>query len=163
MILAKRHARAAIGALAAVLGASGCFYDSRWLQQKQAQQSALAHARPAELRATPAAPPGEEEIPAKKAARVLKVRAHATARHAAEVVDWPRQLAQTLEAAGEVLGPTLGIRLEIAEATPWTPRGAEEDLEGRLDERPGTLPSRCSPPTPGTSPCRSCGARSRRP
>lgn len=115
----------------AALGAQGCFFDSRWFEQRHAQQSALEHARPAELKATPAV---ETEIPPARAERVLRVRAHATARYAAEVVDWPRQLAQTLEAASEVLGPTLGVRLSLAGTAPWATRGGEEDPRALLDE-----------------------------
>jgi hypothetical protein len=108
---------------------TGCFFDSRWIQQQEQRAAAVERAKPAELR-----PARESEIPAAKTARVLRVRAHATAKHAAEVVDWPKQLAATLDAAGEVLGPTLGIRLEVVSTETWAPRGGEEDLSGRLDE-----------------------------
>lgn len=123
-----------IAAISLLLGASACFYDSRWLQQQQAQQAAFARAKPAELRAAPAPAGGETEIPAKKEGRVLRVRAHASARYAAEVVDWPRQLAGLLGAASDLLGPALGIRIEIAETGAWATRGGEEDLGARLDE-----------------------------
>jgi hypothetical protein len=125
------RAPTSITLLALALSAQGCFFDSRWFEQRHAEKTALEHARPAELKATPAV---ETEIPAARAERVLRVRAHASARYAAEVVDWPRQLAQTLEAAGEVLGPTLGVRLSLVGTAPWATRGGEEDPGARLDE-----------------------------
>jgi hypothetical protein len=56
-----------MGIFLAVGSAAGCFFDSRWVQQRQSRQAALASAKPAELSATPAAPAGgETEIPSKK-------------------------------------------------------------------------------------------------
>src|SRR5262245_48678094 len=112
---------ARIAGLVALLALSACFYDSRWGAAKQSQAAALQRATPAELHATPLEP-GDTEIPPQRAVRTLKVRAWATPRHAAEVLDWPRRLAEALDDAGEVLGPTLGIRVEIAAAAGWTPR-----------------------------------------
>ena len=124
-----RHSPLPIAFLLALLSATGCFFDSRWIQQQQQRAAAVERAKPAELRAGT-----ETEIPASASARVLRVRAHATARHAAEVVDWPKQLAQALDAAGEILAPTLAIRLTVVSTATWAPRGGEENLSARLDE-----------------------------
>src|SRR5690242_3887420 len=97
----RRRLRAApLAALLALLFLQACFYDSRWGSARRAQQVVAAHATPAEIQATPAEP---TEIPARRPIRTLRVRALATARHAAEVVDWPRQLADLLEDASRVL------------------------------------------------------------
>ena len=124
---------APIGLLLALPALQACFYDSTWGAAKRAQTAAMARAAPAELRATPAAP-AETEIPARKPVRTLKIRARATPRYAAEVVDWPRQLAELLEDASEILGPTLGLRVEIAETLAWVPRAGDDDLGALLDE-----------------------------
>jgi Putative peptidase family len=131
------------GLVLLALATTSCLFDSRWIQARQSQASVAQHAAPAELRATPPSPPGETSIgepPPRKAARVLKVRARATTRYAAEVIDWPRQLAELLDDAAEILTPTLSIRLEIAEATPWSPRAGDDDLASLVDELAATDP-----------------------
>jgi hypothetical protein len=50
------------------------------------------------------------------------------------VLDWRRQLAEVIEDANRVLGPTADLRIELAAAAPWTPRSAEDDLQALLDE-----------------------------
>jgi hypothetical protein len=112
--------------LVVTLAEAACF-DSRWLQMQQAQASAAKQAAPSEIRATPETEVGPE-APG-KAVRALKVRAYATPRHAAEVVDWPRRFAELVDDANRILGPTLGARLEIEGARAWSPRGGDEDLE----------------------------------
>ncbi len=126
-------------ALIASLSLPACFFDSQWGSAKRAQTAALARAAPAALHATPEVP-GETEIPARKPVRTLRIQARATARYAAEVVDWPRQLAELLDDANEVLGPTLGIRVEIASTVPWAPRAGEDDLGGLLAELSAEAP-----------------------
>jgi hypothetical protein len=130
--------------LTATLTATGCF-DSRWIQAKQSQQSALARAKPAELTPTaggPTAgsvtPPGAEtDIASQHTAHethILRIRARATARYASEVLGWPDELARMLDAAGKILGPTVGIRLQVAETGTWAPRAGEAHLEACVDE-----------------------------
>lgn len=124
---------ACIGGLLAGLQSSACFFDSQWGAARRAQAAAAQRATPPELRSTPAVA-SETAIPARKPTRALKVRAYATPRYAAEVVDWPKRLAELLEDADEVLGPTLGIRIEIAGTTTWVPRSGEEDLAALVEE-----------------------------
>jgi hypothetical protein len=57
------------------------------------------------------------------------VRAWSTPRHAAEVVDWPRQLRDLIADANRVLSPSLHVRLELVDAEPWSPPGGDDDLD----------------------------------
>jgi len=124
--------------LATALLASSCLYDSGWAEPKHAQQAAAQRATPSAIRATPAAEPGlglsTGANISKKLLRPLKLRAHATPRYAAEVVDWQRQLADLVADANEVLGPTLSVRLELTAAEVRAPRGTDDDLLTMLDE-----------------------------
>lgn len=116
------------------IAATSCFYDSRWGETKRNQRSVARHETPGALAATPR---GEDEAPPgrpARAPRVLRLRAHATSRFAAEVVDWRRQLGDVIEDANRVLGPTLDVRLELAAASPWAPRSPDDDLPALLDE-----------------------------
>ena len=137
MTIRDRGASARIrgaAALATVLLASSCLYDSSWADPKRAQQAAAQRATPSALRATPQLAVGPDEATSKKHSRRLQIRAHATPRYAAEVVDWQRQLADLLADANEVLGPTVSVRLELTTAEVWAPRGADDDLLAMLDE-----------------------------
>jgi hypothetical protein len=102
---------------------SACGFEPPWGAAQRAQAAAVRRATPAELHATPEAPDGQPRKPV----RTLKLRAHATPRYASEVVDWPKQLAELLEDANEVLAPTASLRVEIGGTTTWAPPG-EEDL-----------------------------------
>lgn len=119
-------------ALAAVaaLGTPSCFFfNSQWLEPKPAQVAAQ-HATPSELRATP-----EGGASAEGAKHVLRLRARATPRYAAEVGRWPEQLAAQIDDANRILAPTLGARLELAATETWAPRGNEDDdVEGLVDD-----------------------------
>ena len=86
--------------------------------------AAAQRAVPAALRATPAAETSIGEAPPKKAARVLKLRARATARYAAEVVDWPHQLAELLDKTAQILAPTLAMAGPLA-------------IQSNINARPG--------------------------
>jgi hypothetical protein len=119
---------ATVVAAVAALSSASCFFDSRWVQQKLSQEAAVAHATPKGL-AT-----GAEGDRPNAALRVMRVSAHATPRHAAEVVDWTRQLEGMIDGANQVLGPALGIRLEVAETKLWAVQGDEESLRALLDE-----------------------------
>src|SRR5262245_17287564 len=120
----RRSASRLAGLVAAALALSACF-DSQWFEVKRAQKAAVENATPKELHATPQT---TEIGPAEAALRPLKVRARATARYAAEVTDWRRQVASILEDANVVLGPTLKIRLELASAEPWPRSQSDDDL-----------------------------------
>lgn len=121
-------------ALATALLASSCLYDSSWADPKRAQQAAAQRATPSALRATPEVAVGADEATARKPSRRLRIRAHATPRYAAEVVDWQRQLGDLVTDANEVLGPTVSVRLELTTAEVWAPRGPDDDLQQMLDE-----------------------------
>lgn len=112
-------------------GVSGCFigYDSRWGQQKHAQQH-LAEARtPAKLARTPG-PARTPEGP--RGLHTLRLRVEATPTYAAEVVDWPRRFAETLALANDVFEPTFGVELTLAERRSWDPGGSEDDVQTLL-------------------------------
>ena len=118
---------------AALVGAalcSSCFFDSRWFEARRAQASVAEHAKASELRATAA----EGARPQGAAAHVLRVRAYATPRYASEVLRWSQQLSALLDDAGQVLGPTLDARLEIAGTKAWSPRGGEGDIDAACAE-----------------------------
>ncbi len=126
---AGENVRAAGWAFAAALSLPACFFDSRWGESKRAQEAAAHRATPGALHATP---PSQEAAPA--SVRVLKVRAYATPRHAAEVLDWPHRVSEAVDDANRILGPTLALRLELVGTEPWTPQGGDDDLGALLDE-----------------------------
>jgi hypothetical protein len=133
-------AKGLVGLVAAQLALSSCF-DSRWFDARQAQRTALKNATPAELRATPQTTEiGPAGAPAIKGLRVLKVRARATTRYAAEVTDWPKQTAALVEEANLVLGPTLKLRLELAGTAIWARSGSDDDLSALDEELVGADP-----------------------
>jgi hypothetical protein len=63
---------------------------------------------------------------------VLRIRVHATAAYAAEVVDWPRQFARLLEDVNRVVEPTLEAKLELVDASTWSPSLSNDDLNPLL-------------------------------
>lgn len=126
------------------LATSGCWlgYNSSWGAGKKAQNRLaneqlhhnLAPTAPRTRLVRPESEPGqtrfgESELgqPRSTGIKVLKVRAYATGQYAAENVNWPKQLEETLEATNSILTPTLQIRLEVAETRPWVARD-EDDL-----------------------------------
>jgi len=122
------------------LSSSACFFfDSRWGEEKRSQQRNAQHAAPATL----AASRGEDDG-APLATRVFKVRVYATARHAAEVSEWQHRIEDALRDASQVLGPTLGVRLELAGAEVWATSTTDEDLSNMLDQLVSTDAARDS-------------------
>ena len=115
---------------AACLALAGCLFDSRYFQQKAAQRNVAQQQTPRQLQATPAA--DVSGVP--RQAKVLRVRANATAAYAAEVVEWPRQFARLLEDANRVLEPTLGAHLELADTATWSTTLTTDDLDPMLTE-----------------------------
>lgn len=131
------------GLLAGTLLLPSCYYDSRWGESRRIQKTNVQSATPSALRATPeGGEPRSVEKPPSRSARVLRIRAYATPRYAAEVTDWPRQLADLVVDANQVLSPTLAVHLEIAGAQPWRLRGAEDDLSALVDELGGFDPGK---------------------
>lgn len=125
-VLASRWS--AMGALLAAALATSCFYDSRWGEPKRAQAAAAQRATPKGLRPTEGRAGPAEPL------RVMRVRALATARYAAEVMDWQRQLKALVDDANLLLGPTLNVRLEVAEGNFWPAKTDDQDLSGLLAE-----------------------------
>jgi len=121
------------GFTVAALALSSCFYDSRWHEVRRAREAAANNAKPSALRATPEAGDGPADSPG-RAARVLKLRAHATPRYAAEVVGWQERFKKLLDDANQILEPTLHVRLELAGADKFDPHAGEENLEAVVAE-----------------------------
>lgn len=111
--------------VAAMIASSSCFYDSRWMDLQNAKKAAVANATPKELAPT--------EVPADafKVTRVRKLRAYATARHAAEVTEWQKQVEDLVDHANRIIGPTLGLRIEVEAAKVWV-SAADDDLHAAL-------------------------------
>ena len=113
-------------------------FDSRWIQGKQSQRSAAQQITPKALSGS--VQPADDESTHRSsttAARVLKLRVHATPRYAATNLDWQRRFALTLEDANRVLAPTLGARLEMLEPLSWAPAASEDHLDALLKELHG--------------------------
>src|SRR5262249_35742584 len=80
------------------------------------------------------APASSDAGPTRAAtARVLRIRAYATAQYGSEVVDWRARFIQLLDDANRIVEPTLGIRWELADTGAWT-APASEGLEAMLDK-----------------------------
>jgi hypothetical protein len=109
------------------LWCAGCFvgYDSRWLQQKQAQQHAVQ-------RSTPKPLPSGTSGGTRAARRVLKLRAYATPGYAVSVVDWQKQFGALLERANAVFGPEFGAEFQIADLATLQNPVSEEKLDDLL-------------------------------
>lgn len=104
----------------------GCFYDSRWGQQAKAQKHAAQRSTPHALHASTTAKPA--------ATRTLSLRAYATPAYAASVVDWQKQLRDTVERANSILTPEFAARVEINDGRVLQPRGSDADLDNLLGE-----------------------------
>ena len=103
----------------------GCFigYDSRWGQQKHAQQHLAAARTPASLDVERAASSHRQiEL------RTMRVRIEPTAAYRAQVLDFERGFENTLTVVNGVLEPSLGIRLEIDDTRPFAPKGGEDQI-----------------------------------
>jgi hypothetical protein len=111
--------------LVAISATAGCFFDSRWTQAAPTQRQAAQRFTPAKMEATSSRPrPG--------AVRTLRVRVHAAPSHAAEVIDWQHRFEEIVEDANLVLGPELGIALEVEQMRPWNPSALGDDLAAVL-------------------------------
>lgn len=105
----------------AVCAANAACYNSQWGEGKREQQRALVRAAPPELSRAE----GTGAITQTK----LRVRALATPRYTAQVVDAPRQFQESVDEANRVLAG-IGVRLEVESFTIWeTP---DEDLSAAL-------------------------------
>jgi hypothetical protein len=107
--------------------------DPAWANRARVQRAALESARPRELRATPETALAVADSSPSPSVRVLRMRAHATPRHAAEVGDWKRELGDRVEDANRVLGPTLGVRIDLVSAELWDPQRSEDELSALVE------------------------------
>jgi hypothetical protein len=114
------------------LSFSGCFlgYDSSWGAQKRAQQNYVRTETPHALRPASSA----SALNQGGNVRTLRVRLHATRAYAAGTLDWQRRFRDTLLDVNRVLGPTLSVRLEVAEARHWNLAGNEDKTSALLAE-----------------------------
>jgi hypothetical protein len=125
----------------ALLGTTGCFigYDSRWGQQKQAQQHFAAAQMPSQLEAAPSGS-GRAALGPAHAEHRLRIRVEATPTYAAEILDWRRRFEDTVVTANAVVGPALGIGLELVDASAWSAPGSEDHIKELLERLRDTDP-----------------------
>jgi Matrixin len=118
--------RLSLLAAAFALAHSACFlgYDSRWGETKRAQQHAAKAATPESLHA--------DDAKTSTGLRTLRVRLHATPAYAQTTVDWQKQARDVVDEANRMLGPAVGVRLDVKDATSWTPTASEQDLSVAL-------------------------------
>jgi hypothetical protein len=103
----------------------GCFYDSRWGQEKTVQKHNAEAMAPAALTASPAAS-------TTSAAKAYRVRVHATPAYVSQTIDWKHDTRELFEEANALLGPTLGVRLEVASMETW--KTSKDDLSAAMTE-----------------------------
>ncbi len=97
------------------LAASACFlgYDSRWGEAKRAQQRLAASSDPAGI--TPADPAPETDA----GRRTWRVRVRPDGAYLAQNLEAPRQVADLLDDASRVLGPSIALDLVLDRLQPW--------------------------------------------
>ena len=120
-----------LGVLAAVWFAavvSGCRFQSQAPQdQKRAWQRPQANAlAPAKL--SSAAPAQWSRV------QPLRVHAYAGPRYMERNPDWQSVIEEQLGRANDVLTPMLGVRLMLAQATPWSRQSGLNDIFALVDE-----------------------------
>ena len=122
---------------------AGCFYDSRWGDDKKVQQARAAQSRPA-LSSEPASAAHAAPVAAstnRESKRTLRVRALLARSFTVGVVDAPRHVRTVLDDASDVLESTLGARLELEGIRAWD-LASDADLKAALAESkkadPGT-------------------------
>jgi hypothetical protein len=126
------HQRLIAGTVA--LGLQAClYYDSSWGQAKTAQQNAAQHYSGAQLGDGAAA---GTRLPPRHSSdlRRLKLVAVATRDHAVQVVNWQGRFREAVERANPLLGPALGVELEVVDGGMWRPEGDAEALEALLSD-----------------------------
>jgi len=114
--------------LGLVFGLSGCFFDSRWGQQKALQKHEVARQTPHQLGAT------SHARSSRISQRSLRIRVYATPTYSSTVVNWQKQFEETLECANSVFTPEFGASFEVAEFVAFRPQADEEKLTGLLAE-----------------------------
>jgi hypothetical protein len=116
-------------------------YNSRWGEEKAAQQRNAAASAPAVLRAADLGHDDEPAAPSERAAskRVqrLRVRAFVTRNFSAQVVDAPRHLRDLLDDVNRVTERDLGAHFELVETRPWELVN-DDDIEKAFEALRGT-------------------------
>jgi len=110
------------------LALSGCFYDSRWGQQKAMQKHEVARQTPELLHAS------SQVHGSRMDQRTFRLRVYATPAYSTTVVNWQKQFEDTLTCANSVFAPEFGVKFEVAEFLPFRPDTDEEKLSGLLAE-----------------------------
>jgi hypothetical protein len=111
------------------LTSTGCFvgYDSRWGQQKQAQQHAAQRSTPQQL-------PGLGSAGTHTVHRVLKLRVYASPGYAASALDWQKQFGALLERVNAVFSAEFGAVLEVSEVRAFPTQASGEKLEAPMQQ-----------------------------
>lgn len=103
--------------------ATGCWFDSRVLQEGQVQKHNAEAMRPKAL-----SPTGSTA-----SARTYRVRVHATPQYVAQTLDWKHELASVIDDANAILAPTVGAKLKVSDASTWKPQVPTDDLPVALE------------------------------
>ncbi|MDF3067421.1 MAG: hypothetical protein K0R38_3022 [Polyangiaceae bacterium] len=109
---------------------SSCFffYDSRWGESKASQKRVAKERMPSQLVGSGAHVPA----PQSKVER-FRIRAYATPRYAAALVDGEAQFTQTLNAANPTFAHDLAMQLELESYRVWSGTVLDDDLKALLD------------------------------
>jgi hypothetical protein len=97
----------------ALFGGAAC-YDSRWGEAKRAQQRAAVATKPADI-----TPSLSSSAPAAQR-RTLRIRIRPNDRYLAQTIDAPKQIADLVEDANRVLGPTVDAEVEVDRVQTWS-------------------------------------------
>lgn len=121
---------AAVALAAHAALSSGCFffYDSRWGESKASQKRVAKQRTPSQLVGTDA----RASAPLAKVER-FRIRAYATPRYAAGLVNGEAQFNQTLNDANPTLAHDLAMQLELESYRVWSGNVPDDDLKALLD------------------------------
>jgi hypothetical protein len=119
-----------------LLGGAAC-YDSRWGEAKRAQQRAAVASKPADITPSSSSSGGQGE---NRQQRTLRIRMRPNERYLAQTVDAPKQIADLVEDANRVLGPTVNAEIEVDRVQPWSNDSDDPDaaLAALNADDPGT-------------------------
>ena len=119
-----------VGFLLVSLLCAGCFvgYDSRWGQQKQAEQHAAKRSTPQQQLT------GLRSSETHAGRRVLKLRVYASPGYAASVLDWQKQFGALLERVNTVFSAEFGAELEVADVRTFPTQASGEKLDAPLEQ-----------------------------
>jgi hypothetical protein len=110
--------------LAIGLACAACWYDSSWGQAKAAQKKYAAQVTPSTITATDDERPGTPR-------RTYRIRFRPDAHYLSQTVEADRQLEALVEDANGVVGPALGLHLEVQKTEAWSLDG-DENIEASL-------------------------------